>query len=707
MYLRSLLWILCYLSFCFAAKQRDVVFYREAFNQVPTPTIILDDQFCIVDITESYIKALKSTRDDCVGKNIISLIRERLANEEAERMITAIQTAHDKRSSQVIEVVDSSQQHYWNVHVRPWPQEKTRRKRDWARDLLHMTKPKRKYTTVMMTLQSTDLNTIVDHNPRMTSNAVSADIYHMLVNSIEDYAIFMLDTEGYVKTWNKGAERLYQYAEDEIRGKHFTIFLRPDDEEAETELSASLSGHRRHVEGWRVKKDGNEFWGAISISPLYSSTQSHIGFVKATQDLTTRLQSEKAMIEAHEHAADLKQKFVAQASHEFRSPLTGVRTGIELLADTHPTPDQAEIMAGILESGRVLDNLINNLLVYTQYQVGAAKLSTSNIVIRDMIENLAKSYRQRTTIPIYVRVGPNVPSVLLGDVTKLQQVLSNLIDNAVKYTHHGSIHVCCQVRTQSFNQVPTLSNAYLIDDNVVPLLVTVRDTGIGLTGEQMRRLFKPFGQADDSIAGTYGGTGLGLSICKECVQLMNGRIWVDSIKGEGSVFRFTMDLAVGRRPSLHPTDADVRDATEDGQRTPLPSIPAKILVVDDNAINRRMIVQMLRMSGMNPVPMADGLEVVAYFRNLLSRRAEYTHDHIVTMDCQMPGMNGLDATRAIHAMEGLKDVPIIGLTANAMLADQISCRTAGMMGFISKPFKKQDLLEAINEAASRLAALQT
>lgn len=701
MYLRSLIYLLCYLvSSALATRYRDVIFYREAFNQIQTPTIILDDKLCIVDLTNSYIKALRSTRDECIGRDVIDLIRERLSEREAERMIEAIMNARDKRSSQVIEILDSSQQHYWNVHLRPWPQERLRRKRDWVKELLD---PRKKAPRkVMMTMQSTDLSTIIDHNARMHNNAVSADIYHLLVNSIEDYAIFMLDTDGYVKTWNKGAERLYQYTEAEIHGRHFTIFLKPDDHGGNVELSEALMGQRRHLEAYRVRKDGTLFWGSISIRPLYSPSNVHIGFAKATQDLTSRIQSQKAMLEAHEQAADLKTNFLAHASHEFRSPLVGVRTGIELLADTHPTPEQAEIMTGILESGRVLSDLINNLLDYNKFQVGAAKLSSSNIMIRDMIENLAKNYRQRTNVPIYVHVGQNVPSVLLGDGTKLQQVLSNLIDNAVKYTHSGSIKICCQVRTRSHTQLPTLNNIHVLDDTVVPLLVTVKDTGIGLTDEEMNRLFKPFGQADATIAGTYGGTGLGLSICKECIQLMNGRIWVDSIKGKGSTFRFTMDLAVGRRLSMPPPT----EVIDEGARTPLPNIPAKIVVVDDNTINRRMIVQMLRMSGMNPIPMADGLDVVAYFEDLIKKSPSYLHDHIVTMDCQMPGMNGLDATRAIHAIPGLENVPIIGLTANALLGDQESCRAAGMMGFISKPFKKQDLLQVILEAASMLAPLQ-
>lgn len=702
--MRTLLCLLCHLvSFTLATKQRDVVFYREAFNQIPTPTIILNDAFRIIDLTESYIQALRSTREECVGKDIIELIRERLNDQEAARMIASIRLAHDKRTSQVVEIVDSTQQHYWNVHVRPWPQEKPRRKRDLMRSLLH---PTRKYTTVMMTMQSTDLSTIEYHNARMTNNAVSADIYHLLVNSIEDFAIFMLDTDGYVKTWNKGAERLYQYTEEEVRGKHFTIFLKPDDDGAETELIDAVNDQRRHLEAWRVKKDGTFFWASISISPLYSANHVHIGFAKATQDLTSRLQSEQARIEAHEQAATLKTDFLSQAWHEFRSPLVGVKTGIELLAETNPTPEQTEIMSGILESGRVLTDLINNVLDYNKYRVGAAQLSTSNIMIRDVIENLAKNYRQRTNVPIHVRVGQNVPSVLLGDGTKLQQVLSNLIDNAVKYTPSGFISITCQVRTRSCSQLPTLSE--MPDTVVVPLLVTVKDTGMGLTEEEMLRLFKPFGQADATLFGTYGGTGLGLSICKECVQLMNGRIWVDSVRGKGSTFSFTMDLTIGRRPSLQAPTKDVPEQVpEEGTRTPLPSIPAKILVVDDNDINRRMIVQMLRMSGMNPIPLSDGLDVVAYFQNLISTHGgAYQHDHIVTMDCQMPGMNGLDATRTIHAMPGLQDVPIIGLTANVFTADQESCRMAGMMGFISKPFKKQDLLQVIYEAAAILAGLQ-
>lgn len=686
-----------------AMKPKKYEFYQNAFHQIPTPTLILDGKYQIMEISDSYVDALKSTREECIDRDITELIRERLALEEAERLIETIKEAYNKRSSQMLEVVDSTKRHFWNVHVRPWTEPRTRNGfKGVIRRLSDTFRPK--YTTLMLTLQSTDLSSIVEANTRMSHSAMSANIYHLLVQNLEDFAIFMLDVNGHVKTWNAGAQKLFQYTEEEIQGKHFTTFVREEDlPEFVNELRMSLNNELRHMTAWRVRKDGTTFWSAISVTPLYNNQHRHIGFVKTTQDLTARLAAERAMIEAHEQAARYKDNVLSEASHELRSPLTGLRLGVEELVSMMTpiaTSEQLEVLDGIRESGKILARIVDSILDHSKFQAKAVTLSLSNIVIRDMIETLVANYRKRTQVPIHVRIGYNVPTVVLGDVMRLQQVLSNLIDNAVKYTRDGSITVIVQVRVRSFNVVPTLKNTGE-ENSVVPLLVKVKDSGIGLTNEEINRIFQPFSQADNTIYERYGGTGLGLSISKQCVELMNGRIWVESRKGEGSTFSFTMDLARGKREEIAERCVETQERRVS---VGLPNVPAKIVVVDDNDINRKMIMQMLRREGMNPIPMSDGLEVLAYFEALSKKK--YDNDHIITMDCQMPGMNGLDATRAIHALPHMHQVPIIGLTANAMHADEQSCLDAGMMSYLSKPFQKADLISQLNSAAALLASIQ-
>lgn len=509
-----------------AKPGRQCAFYQEAFHQLPTPTMILDDKYQIVDLSDSYVTALRSTRAECISRNAIELIRERLMMNEADRLIWAMKEAYDDRSCRIVEILDSSKRHFWNVHVRPWPRK--------PRPFINYFTPHK--TRQMMTLQSTDLTAVVEHNTRMNHNAVSADIYHLLVKDLDDFAIFMLDVHGHVKTWNAGAEKLYQYTEDEIVGRHFTTFIKEEDLAGRNdELRLALAGQLKNMEGWRVRRDGSQIWCAITVTPLYNHDHLHIGFAKTTQDLTSRLSAEKAMIDADVQATKLKQHFLSMLSHEISLPLMSVLSGVHNLSTTMITPDQAEIMNGIQKAGQILTRTFEAILDQSKLQAKAVTLHMSNIVLRDMMKKLVDPYRQKTHVPIHVRISEDVPDMVSGDVKRIQLVLMNLIDNAVKYTSMGFIVITIKVKRSG--DCPS----------IVPLLVSVRDTGVGLSNEEMECLFEPFVKAKaniDIMSDTYcgDGLGLGLSNSKQCIELMKGKMWVDSQKGYGSIFSFTLNL---------------------------------------------------------------------------------------------------------------------------------------------------------------------
>lgn len=683
----------------------EFTFYKRAFQCNPTPTILLDQNYNIVEVSDSYLKILKLTRTECLTFNAIDLIRERLLPEEADKMINALQASSPKtRESRAVEIRDKRGQHFWKCHTRPWPHPSLDNESNTIQKFREFLKSggkgqqKEPDSRFFITLQVTDLTDLVSHNSRMHENAVAADIYHLIVNNIEDYAIFMLGIDGKVQTWNKGAQRMMQYDEHEVIGNHFGMFFKTDDQldgDPEKELEGALSGMHRRFDGWRVKKDGEIFLCSISIQPIFRDDGTHLGFVKVTRDLTNRKKAETAMLDAYEQAAHLKQDFIAVASHEIMSPLTGVLACIELLQLTNPTGDQRDLMDRMKGAGERLLQIVQDLLTYSKLDARAVSLSSSNIVIRDMLRHLIQQYRAKATVPIYLRVSEDVPSVVVSDSSRLQQVISNLVDNAVKFTAEGSIEVSVHVRRRS--SVTSSS-----DRSGCSLLVRIKDTGIGLTSEQIDRLFVPFSQADPTISRDYGGTGLGLSICKQCVELMKGRIWVESEKGKGSTFSFTMDLDTGERL---PEETPVSTEAVEEMIESLPRKPVKIIVVDDNDSVRRIVVRLLYLAGLVTKDFTDGTYVVEYFKKL-SETIPYANDHIVLMDVEMPLMNGIDATRAIHQLPQMERVPVIGVTANALLSDQNECFEAGMTGFISKPFKREQLLNRIHEEQVHLAQLQ-
>lgn len=660
-----------------------------AFRDVPTPVMLIDNHFAIVDISTPYLVALNLDAENCVGKDVGDLVRSRLDVEQAAQLITAIMITFTTNDCRELEVRDRNRRHFWHVRVCPWrAASKSRRFVDRFKGQHYVT------------MQVVDLTHLVTQSSRMQLAAMSADIYHKIVSNIQDYAIFMLSPKGHVMSWNSGAAAMMQYEEEEIEGVHFSVFFREEDkanDEPNEELALTLTNQKRQFEGWRVRKDGSEFCCAISLQPLYNDDHSLIGFIKVTQDLTQRKQAEHALLEAHDQAASLKEQFLATASHEIRSPLTSVLGNIDVLLKTASEPtsanvllsDQKEILSNIRQSGEFLSNFVNDLLDFFKGEAKAIKLASSRIHIRDMIEALADSFRKRTVVPIYTTISEDVPPVVVGDSSKLQQVITNLLANAIKFTHTGGITIAVHRRITSEIDLTRMRRK-----QKVSLLVSVSDTGIGLTDKQIGRLFIPFSQANKGIAERYGGTGLGLAICKQCVELMNGKIWVESEKGVGSTFKFTMDLEIAT-----PSYDDNENVEANAQMTAVNLLaPCQIVIVDDNKSIRDVLSRIVKIGGMHSMTFNDGTEVVAYVESIVreNRRAD---PFIILMDIEMPIMSGHEATRLIHSMSPwARQIPIIGVTANAMKEDRQACLDAGMVGYLSKPFTIKQVLDQINQA---------
>jgi signal transduction histidine kinase/ActR/RegA family two-component response regulator len=386
-----------------------------------------------------------------------------------------------------------------------------------------------------------------------------------------------------------------------------------------------------------------------------------------------RLLSEAADYSAKE-ADRSKSSFLAMVSHEIRTPMNGVIGMTRLLGETPLSPSQREFVATIQSSGESLLTIINEILDYSKIEAGRLELEHQPYSLRSCVHEVIHLFgfeARAKSISLTEEVSPDVPALVFGDRNRMRQILVNLVGNAVKFTASGSICVKAGIN---------------LDTPSAPrLVVSVEDTGIGISPELMERIFNPFEQGDASATRRYGGTGLGLAICRRLVELMNGGIHVESAEGQGSRFILTLPAsAAPEPPPAKPAPVPVID-TDFASRHPL-----DILVAEDNPVNRRVIQLMLERLGYQPRYAADG-------RQAVELTALYKPD-LVLMDMQMPVMDGLSATEMIRHDASGHQPWIVALTAEVMPADRERALAAGMNDYLMKPIRVDQLCAAFERA---------
>jgi PAS domain S-box-containing protein len=503
--------------------------------------------------------------------------------------------------------------------------------------------------------------------------------YRAILNQLED-GCSVVDLRGNFLFVNDAFCRIFGVTRERVLGQSFRDMQNPERHARTYEIFNAVYRTGEPMKSYEYKVTPSNLVVEQAISLERDPSGKAIGFLSIYRDTTARKVAEEELARARdaaEAANRAKSEFLANMSHEIRTPMNGIIGMTALALDTDLTPHQTDCLETIRSQAESLLTIVNDILDFSKIESGRVELESVPFsleeTVNDVVKPLAVKAREKG-IELASRIAADVPPRLVGDPGRVRQIVANLLANAIKFTERGSVTLDVTVDARQ--------------DDRATLHVAITDTGIGIPADKLATIFEPFRQVDGSTTRRFGGTGLGLTISSTLVELMGGRVWVDSEPGVGSTFHFVTPFTVSDTAVKEP-----RCLTPASPASPAsaPSRQARVLVAEDNIVNQRVAEGLLTRRGHLVTVVSNGHEALAAL--------QHGAFDLVLMDVQMPDMDGFEATAAIRQSEreSGRHIRIVAMTAHAMSGDRERCLAAGMDGYLSKPIDPRTLFDAVEQ----------
>lgn len=501
-------------------------------------------------------------------------------------------------------------------------------------------------------------------------------------------AITVTDKDEKIMAWNPFAEQMFEMGRDDLFNKPIQSLYPEREWRKIRKLNIREKGVLSGIVTQVIKKDGTILDVDASISILKDADGNVVGSIGILRDISKQRRTQEMLFQAKlsaEEANASKSIFLAKMSHELRTPMNAIIGMIDLTLDTKLDEEQIDNLKVAKDAAGNLLRLINDILDLSKAEAGKISIETIEISLAEIVKSVCRGLMvlaQNKNIYLNWHVDAGVPALLMGDPVRIRQIMINLINNSIKFTHAGGVTVTVTLRARQ--------------EKECELLFAIKDTGIGVPKDRQERIFEVFSQADEKTARRYGGTGLGLAISKKLSEMMGGRVWVESEEGKGSTFFFIVRLPVSDnviKQAVITGDASATGVSPDGIGR------IRILLAEDNLVNQKIAVRMLEKRGWDVTAVGTG-------RAAVDELGKARYD-IILMDDQMPEMSGVEATAVIRMEEKQTGVhvPIMAMTANAMSGDREKYLACGMDGYVSKPIDREVLFNEIIKLVQQRKAL--
>jgi PAS domain S-box-containing protein len=494
--------------------------------------------------------------------------------------------------------------------------------------------------------------------------------YQTIITSLAE-GVAVEDPKGIITFVNPSLEKLLGYKKGELLGQHWSVFIADEEVDRIKEKSKKRrTKTREQYETILKTKDGRFIPALIHARSLYAG-HKFSGVVSVITDISHLKKIQEELKKSRDEAlaaSKAKSEFLANMSHEIRTPMNGIIGMIELALQTELTEEQRQFLTAARASAESLLTILNDILDFSKIEARMIELVPVEFKLHDSLTEIVATLAltaHKKGLELLCHVPPTLPERVVGDLSRLRQIILNLVSNAIKFTEKGEVAV--EVKEEARTE------------REIILHFIVRDTGIGIPPGKLESIFQPFVQADASLTRKYGGTGLGLAITSQLVNLMGGKIWVESELGKGSTFHFTVKLGLPEKP----------------EEKPLPGTMSavhglKVLIVDDNATNRLILKEMLQSWRMKPVEAANGPEALSLIQSQTSEPFD-----LFLLDLSMPEMDGFTLMEKIKQLEQAKDIPIVILTSADRVGDFQRAKEMGASAYLVKPIRPSDLLDTI------------